>query len=401
MRKITQTPRRRLDTDLIYDTDPEENPKVQKKYALKKTSQKCEWVGDPTAELYQIVAIRDFTISSQEVIKAGDCGGFVHGFQNLSHEGCCWIHHPAVVADVFLTTNNAQIRPSARCYWAGVAGDDCEISGIVRTASLYGKVKLARSSVIDGNSYLQGEIIIGDNVAISGESALYGKLFIAHSTQKEPYEKRAKGKPAEIKPLVIKDSHIRSENGRITGDKISLVSVFMEGDVDIHTATGGSVDIVGGRFYGTIGILRDYKATFTCRTTKAGFTDRYSGFLGFPIRVGVKSMRILEPNSIKQITAGIGYERVPELITFIRYVDSKKVPDIFACRGDSTANTKSTCPTYYNSCESIEAALIDLRFLDICQEDIPLISHLYYQLKDQWIPRTNKKNDEVLNAKNN
>lgn len=58
--------------------------------------------------LYRIEALRNFGS-----IKAGDKGGFVQSYHNLSQEGDCWIHGEAKVFGNAKVYENAQVFGSA------------------------------------------------------------------------------------------------------------------------------------------------------------------------------------------------------------------------------------------------------------------------------------------------
>lgn len=58
--------------------------------------------------LYRIKALRDFGN-----VKAGDIGGWVESYNNLSQEGNCWIYDNAKVYDKATVSDNAQIHDFA------------------------------------------------------------------------------------------------------------------------------------------------------------------------------------------------------------------------------------------------------------------------------------------------
>lgn len=69
--------------------------------------------------LYRIEALRNFGS-----IKAGDKGGFVQSYHNLSQEGDCWIHGEAKVFGNAKVYENAQVFGRAAVYGnAFVKGD--------------------------------------------------------------------------------------------------------------------------------------------------------------------------------------------------------------------------------------------------------------------------------------
>lgn len=74
---------------------------TNKKYIILKD----EKIEDNFDWLYRIQAIKDFGD-----VKAGDKGGWVSGYHNLSQEGNCWIYDDACACDDSHVSDNAKLR---------------------------------------------------------------------------------------------------------------------------------------------------------------------------------------------------------------------------------------------------------------------------------------------------
>ena len=91
------------------------------------------------ATLYRIKALRDFGS-----IKAGDKGGFVQSYYNLSQEGDCWIH-----------------------------GE----SKVFGNAKVYGKAQVFGDAKVYGNAFVHGDAEVYDKAEVFGVAAVYGNAF--------------------------------------------------------------------------------------------------------------------------------------------------------------------------------------------------------------------------------
>lgn len=114
--------------------------------------------------LYRIEALRDFGL-----IKAGDKGGFVQSYHNLSQEGNCWIHDEAKVFGNAKVYGNAKVFGRAKVYGnAFVKGnafvfDDAKVYGNASVngyATVYGKAEVFGVARVYGNAFVKGDAII-------------------------------------------------------------------------------------------------------------------------------------------------------------------------------------------------------------------------------------------------
>lgn len=122
------------------------------------------------ATLYRIEALRNFGS-----IKAGEKGGFVQSYHNLSQEGDCWIHGEAKVYE------NAQVFGSAEvCGYASVKGNAfvfgrAEVYG---WAKVFGKAQVFGDAKVYGNAFVHGDAEVYDKAEVFGVASVYGNAFV-------------------------------------------------------------------------------------------------------------------------------------------------------------------------------------------------------------------------------
>ena len=122
------------------------------------------------ATLYRIEALRNFGS-----IKAGDKGGFVQSYHNLSQEGDCWLHGEAKVFGNAKVYENAQVFGRAEvCGYASVKGD----------AFVFGIAKVYGSAFVKGNAFVFGRAEVYDwakvygKAQVFGDAKVYGNAFV-------------------------------------------------------------------------------------------------------------------------------------------------------------------------------------------------------------------------------
>lgn len=123
--------------------------------------------------LYRIKALKDFCF-----VHAGDLGGFIQSYSNLSQDGDCWVYDEAKVFGDAQVSDNARIEHSAVVYGqARVSGDslvsdDCRIKGVTIVsgrAMLCGKTEVSECATIAGdacietNNEIRGTALISSN----------------------------------------------------------------------------------------------------------------------------------------------------------------------------------------------------------------------------------------------
>lgn len=146
------------------------------------------------ATLYRIEALRNFGS-----IKAGDKGGFVQSYHNLSQEGDCWLHGEAKVFGNAKVYENAQVFGRAEvCGYASVKGD-AFVFGIAKVygsafvkgnafvfgraevydrAKVYGKAQVFGDAKVYGNAFVHGDAEVYDKAEVFGVASVYGNAFV-------------------------------------------------------------------------------------------------------------------------------------------------------------------------------------------------------------------------------
>ena len=116
------------------------------------------------ATLYRIEALRNFGS-----IKAGDKGGFVQSYHNLSQEGDCWIHGEAKVFGNAKVYENAQVFGRAEVYGSAFVKGNALVFGraeVYDWAKVYGKAQVFGDAKVYGNAF------------VHGDAEVYGKAFV-------------------------------------------------------------------------------------------------------------------------------------------------------------------------------------------------------------------------------
>ena len=104
------------------------------------------------ATLYRIEALRNFGS-----IKAGDKGGFVQSYHNLSQEEDCWIHGEAKVF------GNAKVYGKASVFGNAFVFDDAKVYGnasMICDAAVCNKAEVFGNAKVYGNALVKGDAII-------------------------------------------------------------------------------------------------------------------------------------------------------------------------------------------------------------------------------------------------
>ncbi len=117
---------------------------TNKKYIILKD----EKIEDNFDWLYRIQAIKDFGD-----VKAGDKGGWVSGYHNLSQEGNCWIYDDACACDDSHVSDNAKLKDYA------CINENVDILG---------------NAIIEKNSRLCGSISVEDNALLTDDTIVEG-----------------------------------------------------------------------------------------------------------------------------------------------------------------------------------------------------------------------------------
>ncbi len=111
-------------------------------------------------------------------IKAGDLGGWIESKENLSHDGCAWVHDDAQVCGSARVRDNAQVYGSARVYDSVFVRDGARIYDHARVSGLAGVLDHAK---IYGNSQIDGRVLLQDSVQVFEDAKVLGQAIICGS----------------------------------------------------------------------------------------------------------------------------------------------------------------------------------------------------------------------------
>jgi NDP-sugar pyrophosphorylase family protein len=126
--------------------------------------------------LYRIQALRDFSD-----VKAGDTGGFVQSYDNLSQSGNCWVYHDAKVMGQAKIHENARIsHHSIVCDYAQVYGDAevNEHGHVGHCSRLFDHAMVTDHAILAGNAEVCGEACILGDATVIGQAEMCGAALI-------------------------------------------------------------------------------------------------------------------------------------------------------------------------------------------------------------------------------
>ena len=164
---------------------------------VSKINEKYIILGDETYDfygnfLYRIQAVKDFSD-----VKAGDKGGWVSGYHNLSQEGNCWVYDEAKVynnARVYenaVILNNVCISDYSQVYGYAMIFDNayvCEYANIFDKAKVFEDTFISGSATIYGETEVFDNVHVYDNAEICGVTQVFGEAEISGDVKIERNE---------------------------------------------------------------------------------------------------------------------------------------------------------------------------------------------------------------------
>ena len=114
-------------------------------------------------EIFRIRALKDF-----EDVKAGDVGGWVCSYNNLSQKGDCWIY------------DNAKCLDDARVYDNAVMCGNAVMFG---NAKMFDNAKMSDSSIICDNAEMCGNSKMYDTSTMCGSSKMFDNAEMFDDTE--------------------------------------------------------------------------------------------------------------------------------------------------------------------------------------------------------------------------
>lgn len=121
--------------------------------------------------LVRIKALKDIPLLG---VKAGDYGGWVESFRNLSQRGNCWIAENAMVYDYGSVAKDALVSGNARVYGNALVTD---------TALVTDNAKAFGGAIVGDSAALYDYATIYERVKVSGEAVLSGTFAACGDTE--------------------------------------------------------------------------------------------------------------------------------------------------------------------------------------------------------------------------
>ena len=209
------------------------NTKIHKYYDVKTCKTR-------TVVLHRIKALRN--INRQ--VRKGDIGGWVHGPENLSKEGSCWIFDEAMCFGDAVVMHDAQVKHEATiydnavignraivtrksvvrehaivCEYAHISGDDVEVCGraiINKGANVIGGAYVGGNAVVTdyakvgANAKVLGESVICGSANVAGHAVVWGHATVKDHAQVYEY--------AKVKDATIGGKTKLTSNVEVSGD---------------------------------------------------------------------------------------------------------------------------------------------------------------------------------------
>lgn len=116
--------------------------------------------------LYQIQALKSFGD-----VKAGDFGGWIESYDNLSQFDNCWIYENAKVFGNAKVSDDAVVKENAIVSGNALIYDFAQVYG---NATVYGNVRIFNRAQVYGHSKIYGKAKVYDNVRIFDQAKIYG-----------------------------------------------------------------------------------------------------------------------------------------------------------------------------------------------------------------------------------
>lgn len=132
------------------------------------------YVTEDGRTLYRIEAKEDMVLADGTVIKAGDKGGYVESYANLSQEGNCWV------------ADDAKVYDQARVSDGAVVSGEAEVSGVATVrdrASVSGHAKVKDQAVVQGEGRVMDYAMLSDKAVVEDQAAIGGRATMEDSAE--------------------------------------------------------------------------------------------------------------------------------------------------------------------------------------------------------------------------
>lgn len=201
---------------------------TRKYQIIKDDEHKIEYEGKT---LYRIQALRD--VSTR--VKAGDMGGYIENYDNLSQVNECWVGGnakvmgnakvvgDAIVNDDAIVKDNAWIANRGKVFDKAIVFSSARViddAMVMDNAQVSGFSRVINSAIVGGNAQIFDCAIIRDSSNVYGHAKVSGKAIIRDS--------------AEVFDAVVKDNALIMDHSEIYDDSVIGTDVIVCGDSRIE-----------------------------------------------------------------------------------------------------------------------------------------------------------------------
>ena len=187
--------------------------KLNKKYVLlgDDTITVKDWLGN-NHRLHRIKALYHFSD-----IKPGDLGGYVESYDNLSHEGKCWLYDKSISFERSRVEGNATLHGESRIFGSAIIKENAKMDGSPRVygnAEIFGSATLISNASVTNSAKVYGDAFLGGHCNVSGRSEICDNALVNEWAN------------------VMGNSCIRG-NAKV-GEFINISDSVIEGDVELY-----------------------------------------------------------------------------------------------------------------------------------------------------------------------
>lgn len=158
---------------------------------------KDDYVEECGERMYRIRALRDIP---RHNVKAGDLGGYIQRYENLSQTGDAWVADNAIVANSALVSDdalvcdtaqviqNAHVAEQATVVGSAIIAGDAAVAGaaaVVGKAVVFDRARVLGCASVHDKARCSGNAIVSDNASVHNDVRVYGDAIIrgdAHIT---------------------------------------------------------------------------------------------------------------------------------------------------------------------------------------------------------------------------
>lgn len=194
--------------------------------------------------LCRVKALKDFAD-----VKAGDLGGFIEDYRNLSQDGNCWVY------------DNAKVMGSA---------------------TVKGDAKIKNEAIVSQKATVQDRAIVKDHATVSGNATIRGNATVSENTTINSLEHiyvtddtQVKNKALITGHVDLKGQAIVQDNAKIKGYATINGTAIIKGNVTIDGSATIANDAVVASDYDYMVIKNPYGETMTYTASNKRWNVNY------------------------------------------------------------------------------------------------------------------------------